>query len=124
MVYEDLLRSEAGSLGLELAPDALLKLARYCEELQRWSKRMNLTALAGRDLVQRLVVEPVWIASTLEVSGSVVDIGSGNGSPAIPFGICRALDALKMVESRLRRAAFLRHLIASLGLRNAAVFRG
>ena len=85
---------------------------------------MNLTALSGRSLAQRLVVEPVWIGKQLNLEGDVVDIGSGNGSPAIPWGCCSALNSIQMVESRLRRVVFLRHLIAVLEIPGASVHRG
>ena len=124
MVYRELLRSEFETLRFEVPAEQVSKLTRYCTEIERWNKRMNLTALSGRSLVQRLVVEPVWIAKHLDIKGDVVDIGSGNGSPAIPLAISSSLSSIQMVESRLRRVAFLRHLIATLNIPGGRVHRG
>ena len=97
------------------------KLATYCTELERWNLKMNLTGLKDAEMVRRLVVEPVWIGAQLEMSGSLTDIGSGNGSPAIPLAVTRPFQAVHLVESRLKRAAFLRHLTGKLGLTGVSV---
>jgi 16S rRNA (guanine527-N7)-methyltransferase len=100
-----------------------LLLAQYCELLERWSPRINLTSLRGLALVQRLVVEPVWAGLELGVSGSLADIGSGNGSPAIPLHIVGRLEQTHLVETRTKRAVFLRHVITSLKLPGIHVHR-
>jgi len=124
VAYRELLESELRTLQVDIPGEKLAKLARYCEEIERWNKRMNLTALSGSALAQRLVVEPVWIARQLDIKGDVVDIGSGNGSPAIPLAISCDLRSIQMVESRLRRVAFLRHLVVTLEIPVGVVYRG
>ncbi len=121
--YSAILGAEFRDADLPLPPDAHQKLTTYCEELERWNRKINLTALSGVKLVRRLIVEPAWIAEELRIGGSLVDIGSGNGSPAIPIHICRQLDWMELVDARTRKAAFLRHLSAVLGL-NIFVHRG
>jgi 16S rRNA G527 N7-methylase RsmG len=73
--------------------------------------------------VRRLVEEPVWIARELGIQGRLIDIGSGNGSPAIPICATRRISAAVLVESRLKRSAFLRHVVESLSLSCVAVYR-
>jgi 16S rRNA (guanine527-N7)-methyltransferase len=89
----------------------------------RWNQRMNLTALSGAGLVRRLVAEPVWIARELSLGGSLVDIGSGNGSPAVPFLVVCGFEECHLVEARTKRAAFLRHLGQTLELPSMIVHR-
>jgi 16S rRNA (guanine527-N7)-methyltransferase len=98
-------------------------LQRYCEELERWNYRMNLTALAGKELVRRLVVEPIWMGRRLGMAGVLADVGSGNGSPAIPLHVATGMRRTHLFESRLRRAAFLRHVAATLALSGLEVHR-
>ena len=45
-----------------------------------------------------------------------MDLGSGGGSPAIPLALSGSASTLMMVESRSRKAAFLREAIRELGL--------
>ena len=52
---------------------------------------------------------------------TVLDLGSGGGSPAIPIKIYRPELRLTMVESKTRKASFLREAIRVLGLVDAAV---
>jgi 16S rRNA (guanine(527)-N(7))-methyltransferase RsmG len=119
--HSEILRIELERAGLQLSLGSSEQLVRYCGELSKWNRRMNLTGLAGNELVRRLVVEPAWIGSVLRMSGTVVDIGSGNGSPAIALAVSRAVTT-HMVESRQRRAAFLRHVVATLKLRDVSVW--
>ena len=87
MSYSGILETEFRSVGLNLPAVQREKLATYCTELDRWNLKMNLTGLKDAEMVRRLVVEPVWIGAQLEMSGSLTDIGSGNGSPeTVPGG--------------------------------------
>jgi 16S rRNA (guanine527-N7)-methyltransferase len=119
----ELLNDELRRFQIELPDSKTRMLAAYCDELAHWNQRINLTALSGADLVRRLVVEPVWIARELSFKGSLVDIGSGNGSPAIPFEVVCHLQECHLIEARAKRAAFLRHLVATLGLPRTTVHR-
>jgi 16S rRNA (guanine527-N7)-methyltransferase len=121
--YLKLLESELQNFQVELPQRQKLVLATYCEELERWNKKFNLTALSGASLVRRLVLEPVWIARQIPLGGILVDIGSGNGSPAIPFQVVGPIHICHLVEGRVKRAAFLRHLAATLKLGNVYVHR-
>ena len=124
MSHLEVLETELRTFQLDLPSQQRLLLARYCDELNRWNKRINLTALSGSNLVRRLVVEPAWIALQLKPAGVLADIGSGNGSPAIPFHTVSQLKKTHLIEGRAKRAAFLRHLATSLQLTGLAVHHG
>ena len=111
-----LFEEEFDRLGLDIALSTQKKLVEYLEELERWNKKLNLTALSGKQLVRRLIAEPIWIGQQLQMSGTLVDIGSGNGSPAVPIGLSQNLTEIHLVEARARRAAFLRHVTNKVGL--------
>jgi 16S rRNA (guanine527-N7)-methyltransferase len=119
-----LLEEELERFGVDLSHKQKQDLAFYCDELGRWNRKINLTALTGVALIRRLVVEPVWIARCLPLDGSFMDIGSGNGSPAIPFIVAaKGIRRSYMIEARAKRAAFIRHVTTALGLKNLAVYR-
>lgn len=50
-----------------------------------------------------------------------MDIGSGAGFPGLPLAIVRSDLAMTLLEPRGKRAAFLRHVVRTLDLRNATV---
>lgn len=116
----------AEELGLTVAPDLAESFANYVSLLARWNRRINLTALAleplSADALDRLIMEPLAAARlVLPTDRLLIDIGSGGGSPAIPLRLaCPALK-LVMVESKTRKAAFLREAIRQLDLRDSTV---
>ncbi len=99
------------------------QLGRYLDLLARWNERMNLTGLADDDAgLDRLVVEPLAAAARLPAGKlRMIDIGSGGGSPALPMRLARPDVQLRMVESKSRKAAFLREAVRQLGLAEAHV---
>jgi 16S rRNA (guanine(527)-N(7))-methyltransferase RsmG len=117
------LGQELSRLGIQFSREIEAKLEIYVEELERWNRRMNLTALAGRELRRRLLAEPCWIGQQLQMSGTILDLGSGNGSPGIPLYIGCNLRRADLVEARMRRAAFLRHVAGRLDAKSIVVHR-
>ena len=104
--------------------DALAEsLASYYELLTRWNKKINLTSIENLDeAIDRLLLEPLVAAKYLSAAaGSLMDVGSGGGSPAIPLKLALPRLRLTMVEAKARKSAFLREAVRHLGLENATV---
>lgn len=126
MPFEQRLLDRAAHKGIKLSPAELAQLGVYFELLARWNPKINLTALPLGDppdsTLDRLFIEPL-AAAALFPSSSVTwfDVGSGGGSPAIPLKVLRPAARLMMVESRGRKAAFLREVIRQLNLAEATV---
>ncbi|MPZ18641.1 MAG: 16S rRNA (guanine(527)-N(7))-methyltransferase RsmG [Luteitalea sp.] len=110
-----------------MAPERALRarLAAYLSLLSRWNRRMNLVAFDDPDkAVDRLIVEPLMAAQWIPgEAGLLIDVGSGGGSPAIPLKLALPDLALVMVESRVRKAAFLQEAVRELGLSGTEVAR-
>src|SRR5262249_9420937 len=66
------------------------------------------------EAVDRLLLEPVAAAPDLPHGDELIDLGSGGGSPAIPLALATGASRLVMVESRGRKAAFLRETLREL----------
>ena len=114
-------RADRARLAVDLA--LVEALAAYVDLLLRWNRRINLTALTRDDHgIDRLVIEPLVAAQRLPRPDAVLtDIGSGGGSPAIPMKLAAPTVRLRMVESRTRKAAFLREAVRRLRLEETAV---
>ena len=123
--FRDRLLGRLVPADVSLTADQIEALAEYWRLLERWNSRINLTSLPLRDYpsgsLDRLIVEPV-LASPLMPATPInwYDLGSGGGSPAIPLKILAPMASLIMVESRSRKAAFLREVARSLGLTESA----
>lgn len=97
------------------------QLDAYFALLTRWNARMNLTSLPLDGMpdrtLDRLFIEPLAAARYVSAAPLAwVDVGSGGGSPAIPLKIVRKQARLTMVESKARKAAFLREAARTLEL--------
>ena len=109
-----------------LQPEQACGLIAYLELLARWNKKINLTSLPlvepADETFDRLLIEPLVAARYLPSPDcTVIDIGSGGGSPAIPLKLAAPAIALRMVESKTRKAAFLREAVRQLNLRQVEV---
>ena len=117
-----------------LAPnEAVVRaLGSYIGLLTKWNSRLNLTGFdldpLSDEAIDRLIVEPILAADQAAglrlqpgQSLKVVDIGSGGGSPAIPFSLALSNVDLAMVESKSRKAAFLREACRELGMKATVI---
>lgn len=108
--------------GLELPPAVAQLAAAYYDLLFRWNRTVNLTALEdGEEALDRLLVEPLVAARHLPSAGTLLDVGSGGGSPAVPLKLVLPGLRLIMVESKTKKAAFLREVVRQLGLEETSV---
>lgn len=112
--------------GADVPADVLSNLAAYVELLAKWNRKINLTALPvdplSDDAVDRLIVEPVLAARRVELGDRLVlDVGSGGGSPAIPFMLASPDVRLIMVEVKVRKCAFLREVLRQLAIERGSV---
>jgi 16S rRNA (guanine527-N7)-methyltransferase len=113
----DALADRAAHAGLTIAEPLAGRLIVYFQLLSHWNRKINLTSLSDPDeAVDRLLLEPVAACSMLPPSDTLIDLGSGGGSPAIPLALALGASRLVMVESRSRKAAFLREVLRELGI--------
>ena len=122
----DVLLKGVQRLGIRLEEDQVDLFRRYLQELTEWNRRVNLTAIVEPREIQRkhfLDSLTVSLAIPEEVltGGALMDIGSGGGFPGLPLKIVWPGLRVTLVESVGKKAAFLRHLLETLGLEGAEV---
>ena len=123
--FQDRLARRARRAGVTIPPSLGIKLETYYRLLATWNQKINL---AGMDLAEgspealdRLLLEPVIAARHAPPAVRIIDIGSGGGSPAIPFALAVPGRSLLMVESKVRKSAFLKEAIRALEMEEADV---
>lgn len=100
----------------------LKDISMYIDMLLKWNSRMNLTAVRQPDeIVTRHFGESLFAAQQLFPSSGrevlrVVDVGTGAGFPGLPIAIWNPRLALSLIESRQKKATFLREVVRTLGL--------
>jgi 16S rRNA (guanine527-N7)-methyltransferase len=95
------------------------QLAVYLELILKWNARINLTAIRGpEEIVRRHFGEGLFVGARLGECGTLLDFGSGAGFPGVPIQLLRPDVQVTLAESRQKKAAFLREVVRSLGLRS------
>lgn len=120
--FRELLIGAAGEAGKPLKAGELEGMITHYRMLLKWGRRMNLTGLReAKAIARRHFIEPVETADLIGDEGKLLDLGSGNGFPAIPLAIMHPRLRLVLVESSQKKSEFLWAVIRELGLRRATV---
>jgi 16S rRNA (guanine527-N7)-methyltransferase len=111
--------------GIELNRVEREQLGQYVDLVWVWSKRANLISVCSRDeIVDRHVLDSIALFSFVREAAVVADFGSGAGFPGVPLAVLAPTTRFHLVESRRKRATFLRHVSRTLGLSNVEVYEG
>lgn len=106
----------------ELLPEIYSSLGTLDRLLLHWSAKLDLIGFkTKRERIRRYFAEPLAASMWLPRGGRALDIGSGGGSPGLPFAIVRPELSWTLLEPRLRRRLFLEEAVRELGLENVLV---
>lgn len=122
--------SEAlGAARIAVPAEAPARLATFLQLLAKWNRTYNLTAIRDpQRMVTHHLFDALWILPACDAllqpvaAPRVLDVGSGAGLPGIPLAVARPGWRITMLEPVGKKAAFIRQVIAELGLANAEVF--
>lgn len=117
------MRAGARQFGLDLTDEQLARFARYRAELLDWNSRMNLTAITAPEDVDRLhfLDSLACLLEPIPEGALVLDIGAGAGLPGLALKIARPDLAATLLEATAKKARFLEHIVAVLGLHGVTV---
>jgi len=111
---------DAASLGVALSPHDAARLLTLTEELARWNRSYNLTAIATpaamvtHHLLDSLAVHP-------DLAGTrIADAGTGAGFPGLPLAVCSPQRHFTLIDSTAKKIRFVSHAVQLLGLTNVS----
>ena len=111
------------SLQQDLPDGAIAKLARLLTELERWNRRVNLTAIRDLEtMVSGHILDSLTVRPLLE-GRRVIDVGTGAGFPGLPLAIAEPQIEFGLLDSNGKKISFVQHVIGELGLSNATAIR-
>ena len=111
------------SLQRDLPDGAIAKLAQLLTELERWNRRVNLTAIRDLEtMVSGHILDSLVVRPLLE-GRRVIDVGTGAGFPGLPLAIAEPQIEFGLLDSNGKKISFVRHVIGELGLSNATAIR-
>ncbi len=102
---------------LEVPPEQIELLDRYCQLLWEWNEKLNLTRhtdyekFAGRD-----VMDSWQLAALLHVGEEVLDVGTGGGVPGVVLAILRPDLRVSLCESVGKKAKAVESMVRELDL--------
>jgi 16S rRNA (guanine527-N7)-methyltransferase len=110
---------------MELSPVQIRLIGMYLDELGEWNKKMNLTGLTSREgIIKELLLDSLFSARFLPDEGTLLDVGSGAGFPAIPLRICKPKLRIHLIEASLKKVSFLKHVVRCAHFNRMEVLRG
>lgn len=116
---DNLLSFGLGQMGLSLPETVQESMCTYVEELLRWNKKINLTAITKPDeIVDKHLLDSLSVIHEVTGSTRLLDIGSGAGFPGLPLALALPDLHVTLVDSVGKKVGFLKHVVARLKLSN------
>ena len=105
--------------GIEPMEEDYLKFSIYCQMLQEWNEKINLTAITDDEgITVKHFVDSLLPMTMVDLPEHprLIDVGTGAGFPSIPMKLIRSDIQLTLLDSLEKRLNFLRNLSAQLGI--------
>jgi 16S rRNA (guanine527-N7)-methyltransferase len=120
-----LLKRGAHQFGVTLSEEQLHLFILFLENIWAWNKRINLTGITKkREMIIKLLLDPLVALPYLPSSGTLLDVGSGAGIPGLPLKIARPSYEVHLLEARAKKVSFLRYTTRKIGLTGIKAFQG
>lgn len=116
MIDATRLTEKAAAHGLDIA-HCVEQFALYAKLLVAYNEKVNLTAITDPEgMEDKHFIDSLLLAVQPEVSGALVDVGTGAGFPGIVAKLFKPQLALTLMEPTGKRVDFLRYVCGELGL--------
>ena len=105
-------------MAVELTEHDASRLQQLLDELERWNRTYNLTAITKREemvthhLLDSLAVQPDLHGTT------IADVGTGAGFPGLPLAVLNPERRFTLIDSAGKKIRFVSHAAHALGLTN------
>jgi 16S rRNA (guanine527-N7)-methyltransferase len=110
--------NDAKSMGVGLTEHDASRLEQLLDELERWSRTYNLTAIKQReDMVTHHLLDSLAIHSDL-CGTTIADVGTGAGFPGLPLAVVNPQRRFTLIDSAGKKIRFVSHAAHALGLTN------
>ena len=116
-ILEEILREGLSQLSLPADEETLGRFRVYYENLEKYNRVMNLTAITGEEDAARLhFLDCAQLAAAVELrEKSLIDVGTGAGFPGMVLKILCPELKLTLLDSLDKRLDFLRDTCERLG---------
>ena len=110
--------NDAKSMGVTLTEHDASRLQQLLDELERWNRTYNLTAITKReDMVTHHLLDSLAIHGDLHGT-AIADVGTGAGFPGLPLAVVNPQRRFTLIDSAGKKIRFVSHAAHALGLTN------
>jgi 16S rRNA (guanine527-N7)-methyltransferase len=110
--------SELARMAREFPEGTAAQLEMLLDELEKWNRKVNLTAVRNRDeMITTHLVDSLVAAPLLE-GNTVLDVGTGPGFPGLPLAVIEPERQFTLLDSNNKKVMFAQHAAGLLGLDN------
>jgi 16S rRNA (guanine(527)-N(7))-methyltransferase RsmG len=108
---------------LTASEEQVLQIQQYIRILLQWNDKVNLTAIRDPlEILYRHFCESMYATVAVPVeNGRLADVGSGGGFPGLALKILRPDLRVFLIESSIKKVAFLAEVTRELGLKDVQV---
>jgi len=100
------------------------RMADLLNELERWNRRFNLTAVRDpQEMVTAHIVDSLVARPFLEGT-AILDVGTGAGFPGLPLAIVEPDREFTLLDSNNKKIMFVQHVTGLLELDNVTAVKG
>jgi len=99
------------------------KLEILLDELERWNRKFNLTAVRDRAQMAVLHIADSLAARRFLEGHRVLDVGTGPGFPGLPLAIVEPEREFTLLDSNNKKIRFVEHAARMLGLDNVVAVK-
>jgi len=114
---QDYLNKGAEELGIIISPAQLENFTIYANELCKWNRKINLTSITlPEEIAVKHFIDSLALSKYVDITGELLDIGSGGGFPGIPLKIISPETRVVSVDAVEKKINFQRHVVRTLAL--------
>jgi 16S rRNA (guanine527-N7)-methyltransferase len=122
-MQNDAIRAALADLEPPLPEDGISRMALLLSELERWNRRINLTAIRDRaEMITAHLMDSLVVRGLLH-GMAVLDVGTGAGFPGLPLAIAEPKRDFYLLDSNDRKLQFVQHVASLLALENVKPVR-
>ncbi len=99
-------------------------MADLLNELERWNRRVNLTAVRDpQEMLTAHILDSLVARPFLE-GRRILDVGTGPGFPGLPLAIVEPEREFTLLDSNNKKIMFVQHVVGLLALDNVEAVKG
>lgn len=112
------IQNAIASLPRSFSSETAEKFALLLSELEKWNRKVNLTAVRDSDEMITAHLLDSLVAAPLLEGSTVLDVGTGPGFPGLPLAIVEPERHFTLLDSNRKKIMFVQHAAGLLGLDN------